>query len=68
MRFTRAKFQNLATTNSWEIGEDNVIVARGEDGEGLRDAQHLQASRRAGLRGQVGQPEDLCLPLPRLGL
>ena len=51
-----------------EIGEDNIIIVRGEDGNILRNAQHLQASRRTGLRGQVGQPEDVCVPLPWLGL
>ena len=49
-----------------EIGEDNVVIARGEDGK-VYAMHNICRHRGARVCGAVGQPEDLC-HLPRLGL
>ena len=52
---------------SW-IGEDQVIVVRGEDRRDQRAAQHLPAPRQRALPRRAGPRQVVRLQLPRLEL
>ena len=50
------------------IGEDQVIVVRGEDGQVRGVVEHLPPSRQCAVPGRAWQHKDFCLQLPRLDL